>query len=166
MKKLKVFYNGVYLKDVYPYATKWEVIKYRLARGIRVLGIQAIIALALLTSNQIGQNTVEPIKVYADKVVEVDKELSALDIPVLKKIIMCESGGKHYAKNGQVVTKANENGTTDIGIAQINLFYWGQTASLMKLDLTKEKDNLEFAKWLFMQKGDSPWTASSKCWNK
>lgn len=121
-----------------------------------------VLAWLVVGGIKVGQHVTPVNTVYADK--EVPKEISALEIPILKKIIMCESGGKHYAKNGQVVTKANTNGTTDIGIAQINLYYWGKTATDMGLDLSNEKDNLEFAKWLFYQQGSSPWSASSKCW--
>lgn len=35
MKSIKVIYNGKRLKDIYPYATKFQVFKYRLGRLIR-----------------------------------------------------------------------------------------------------------------------------------
>lgn len=34
MKKIKVFQNGVYLRDISPYATKWQVIKFKVAQWI------------------------------------------------------------------------------------------------------------------------------------
>ncbi len=176
MKKLKVFYNGVYLRDVYPHATKWEVIKYRFARGIRVLGIQAVIALALLTSHYIGQVTVEPVKVYADR--EVVKEVKA-DSPVMERIADCESGKRnkngtavkdsasHFDSNtGQVFTKANDNKSVDIGRYMVNETYWGKKAYSMGLDLTKESDNKKMAYWIYENRGTVDWMASSNCWNK
>lgn len=34
MKKIKVFQNGVYLRDIYPHASRFQVIKYNVAQAI------------------------------------------------------------------------------------------------------------------------------------
>lgn len=163
MKKLKVFYNGVYLRDIYPHATKWEVIKYRFARGIRVLGIQAVIALALLTSHYVGQVTVEPVKVYADR--EVVKEIKG-KVPVMERIAFCESGGQHIEKKtGQVIMRSNTNKTVDVGKYQINSV-WFKKAGELGLDITKEKDNEAMAYWLYENRGTGDWIYSKECWSK
>jgi len=91
------------------------------------------------------------------------------EAPVLQRIADCESGsgkpgsGTHY-KNGQVVLKANTNGTIDIGKYQVNLTYWGKKASELGYDLTKEDDNYKMAKWIYENKGTSDWSASQHCW--
>lgn len=89
--------------------------------------------------------------------------------PVLDRIADCESGnGKprsamHY-KNGQVLLKANTNGTIDIGKYQVNLTYWGAKATELGLDLTKEADNKKMAEWIYANKGTGDWSASHQCW--
>jgi hypothetical protein len=162
-KVLKVTYMGNPLKDIYPHSTKLEIIKYRFARGIRVLGIQAVIALALLTSNYIGQITVEPVKVYADR--EVVKEVR-VKAPVMDRIAFCESSGQHIEKKtGQVVMRSNNNKTVDVGKYQLNSV-WFKKASDLGLDITKEEDNEKMAYWIYENRGTSDWSASSQCWNR
>lgn len=82
--------------------------------------------------------------------------------PILEKIMKCESGGKHYDKNGQVLI----NRTQDIGIMQINVPIWGKKAHEMGLNLSVEADNIEFGMWLYKNKGTEPWVHSKPCWNK
>jgi hypothetical protein len=160
MKKLKVFYNGVYLRDIYPHATKWEITKYRFARGIRVLGIQAVIALALLTSHQIGQVTVEPIKVYADKIVEVDR--AKVFPQILEKICKAESGSRQFNKNGSVL-RGKEN-PSDIGYCQISEVIWNDTARKLGYDIYTEQGNKDMAVWLLEHYGSEPWFLSKHNW--
>lgn len=100
--------------------------------------------------------------VFAER--EVIKEVEVINAPVLDRIAQCESGGQHR-KNGQVIFKANTNGSVDIGKYQINSI-WNQTATKMGLDLTKEEDNKKFAEYLYTNKGTQPWEASAKCWIK
>jgi hypothetical protein len=68
-----------------------------------------------------------------------------------------------YAANGQVLIHVNNNGTVDIGIAQINSI-WFATATKLGYDLTKEKDNIAFAEWLYENKGTSAWDSSRANW--
>ena len=100
---------------------------------------------------------------YFPRYKEVPVEIEA---PVMARIMECESQNKHLDKNGQVKISLNKNGTVDIGIAQINLTYWGATAGTMGLDLTKEEDNKAFAMWLYKNHGTGDWSSSEKCWNK
>lgn len=53
--------------------------------------------------------------------------------------------------------------TGDIGIAQINLKTWQATAKHMGLNLALEKDNLEFAYWLYTTKGPKIWATYKYC---
>jgi hypothetical protein len=103
-----------------------------------------------------------PTERIVEKEVVVNQEIS---YPVLDRIAFCESGNKHFDKNGQVMLRGNTNKTVDVGVFQINSV-WFSKATELGLDLTKEKDNREFAKYLYTTRGTVDWSASSKCWNK
>jgi hypothetical protein len=121
-----------------------------------------VIAWALVGSLKIGQHYF-PQTVYAEKTVEVpiEKGLS----PVMQRIAKCESGNTQKGKDGQLVIHVNSDGSYDQGTFQINS-NWNSTATKLGYDLTNEKDNQSFAEWLYENVGTSPWSASSKCWNK
>jgi hypothetical protein len=105
-----------------------------------------------------------PKTTYAEK--EVIKEvLVSTTTPVLQRIAKCESNNSQ-TKNGQVQIHVNTNGSVDIGKYMVNLQVWGATATKMGYDLTNEKDNEAFAKWLYENKGTEDWSASQKCWYK
>ncbi len=84
----------------------------------------------------------------------------------MARIAKCESGGKQFDSNGQVILHANTNGTVDVGKYQLNMSVWGKTAAQMKLNLMEEKDNETFAQWLYLNKGTEAWYSSKSCWNK
>ncbi len=107
-----------------------------------------------------GSNYV-PRTVYADR--EVIKEVE-MEAPVMDRIAHCESSGSHK-KDGQVIFKANTDGSVDIGKYQINSI-WNKKATKLGYDLTNEVDNKAFAMWLYKNYGTLPWSASAKCWNK
>lgn len=93
------------------------------------------------------------------------------DSPVLDRIADCESGNGTRGsatqfKNGQVIMRANSNGTIDVGRYQVNLTYWGAQATKLGLDLTKESDNKKMAEWIYANKGTGDWSASQKCWSR
>lgn len=106
--------------------------------------------------------TAKPRVVEAQVMVEVPVEA---DSPVLERIMQCESGGKQFNKNGQVLIKTNTNRSYDTGKYQINSI-WGAQATKLNLDLTKEKDNEIMARWIYANRGTGDWSASSNCWNK
>lgn len=99
---------------------------------------------------------------------EVIKEVivnQEIDYPVLDRIALCESGNKHFDKNGQILMRGNTNRSVDVGKFQINSV-WFAKATELGLDLTKEKDNEEFAKYLYTTRGTEDWVYSKKCWAK
>lgn len=106
-----------------------------------------------------------PTEVIVEKEVLVNQEIK---YPVLDRIAMCESGNKHFDKNGQVLMRGNTGGraSVDVGVMQINVLYHGTKATELGLDLTKEKDNREYAKYLYTTRGTVDWEASRSCWNK
>lgn len=160
MKKIKVFYGDVRLKDIYPFATRWEVIKFKTMEVLRGCFFIAIcVAFVVLVAETYAY--LKPHRVYAEVPVFVEVETIP---PVMKRIAQCESGNIHRV-NGQVVVNVNNNGTYDTGKYQINSI-WNKQATALGFDLTKEKDNEAFAMYLYKNKGTSPWVYSSKCWNK
>jgi hypothetical protein len=101
-------------------------------------------------------------------VIEKVKEVivnQEINYPVLERIAECESGNTHYDKNGQVLMRGNTNKTVDVGVMQINSV-WFAKATELGLDLTKESDNREFAKYLYTTRGTEDWVYSKKCWQK
>lgn len=104
--------------------------------------------------------TIEVKEVVKEVVVNQD-----IKYPVLDRIAHCESGNKHFDKNGQVMLRGNTNKTVDVGVFQINSV-WFSKATELGLDLTKEADNREFAKYLYTTRGTVDWIYSQKCWNK
>lgn len=105
-----------------------------------------------------------PRTVYADKEIVKIVEASTT-MPILDKIMKCESTASQVGKDGQVVVHVNKDGSYDTGIMQINSI-WNKTATSMGYDLSKETDNKAFGVWLFLNKGTGPWSSSSACWNK
>ena len=158
MKKLNVLYNGKKLCQIYPHATWFEVIKWKTGRLIRKTIIWAFIAGLVVSAFHIGSTFFGEVS-YAsvEKIVEVPTKA-----PVLDRISMCESGGKHYDKNGQVLI----NATKDMGVFQINVPIHGKKATEMGLNLAIEKDNRTYAQYLYENFGTEPWIHSKKCWNK
>lgn len=97
---------------------------------------------------------------------EVIKEVEIYP-PVLARIAKCESGGKHFGANGQVLVRANVNdkhNSVDIGKYQINSLYWGSKATELGLNLWNEQDNEQMALYIYKNNGTDAWSASSKCW--
>lgn len=102
-KSMKVFLDGARLKDVYPYATKWEVRKYKCMKFIRELFKKLFIALMIGLGSVIlflyfYPNRVIVTKVTTDtltpKVEEIKKE--AID-----KLKDCESSG--YSEDDGII---------------------------------------------------------------
>jgi hypothetical protein len=82
---------------------------------------------------------------------------------VMARIAKCESGGSQYNKSGQVLININTNGTTDIGLYQINSVHNAQ-ATKLGYDLTKKSDNEAYAMYLYETQGTGDWISSAKCW--
>lgn len=105
---------------------------------------------------------------YSTSTVEAHNIVAPLNSPVLQRIADCESGnGKQGTatqfEHGQVLVRANKNGTTDMGKYQINSI-WFKQASSLGFDLSTEDGNTAMAEWLYLNHGTEPWYASSKCW--
>lgn len=81
---------------------------------------------------------------------------------VLLQIAQCESGQQQFNPDGSVLHGiANHN---DIGYFQINTTYNAAAAKKLGYDIYTEKGNIEYALYLYHQKGTQPWNASKNCW--
>jgi hypothetical protein len=167
MKKLKVYYMGERLRDVYPHATKWQVLKWRVRefvkKVIRLATMGGVGAIVVTTIFMAGQWS-SPVHITAQTVIDEK------DSPVLDRIAGCESEGNrnskgsHYGKDGQVRTNANTNKSVDIGKFQINQSAWGKKATELGLNLWVEKDNKTMAEWIYANRGTEDWYSSKSCW--
>ena len=157
------------------FATLWSNIKHafnvfwfwiKIATGAATFVVAAYLYGSGQFINTVYAENVTPI--VAPKQVQAD---------IMLRIFDCESGKRdengraikgsrsHIDKNGQVLMRANTNGTIDIGIGQINEYYWGKVATKLGLNLTIEEDNIKMANWIYENYGVEPWKASRSCWN-
>lgn len=142
---------------------KWYNFKLKVKNFIKKIIFWLLIALMIAGVIQYfrwAYPTTEIKEVVKEVIINQD-----IKYPVLDRIAQCESGNKHYDKNGQVMLRGNNNKTVDVGVFQINSL-WFSKATELGLDLTKEADNREFAKYLYTTRGTVDWIYSQKCWNK
>ena len=91
---------------------------------------------------------------------------------LLKHIASCESWGtpdkepRQFLPNGSVL-RGYPN-PEDIGLAQINLHYWGAKANALGFNLYTYAGNLAMAKWIFTNdpRREQNWNWSRGCWGK
>jgi hypothetical protein len=84
--------------------------------------------------------------------------------PVLQRIARCESQGRHWTKEGQVV-RGTQN-PHDVGLFQINTVLWGKQAQALGYDLRTVEGNTQMARHIFEHYGSGPWQSSAACWNR
>lgn len=164
MKSLKVFYMGQRLRDIYPHATKWQVLKWRIREFLKLCvrittwtGLTATILYLVFMAG----SYFNPIITYAvkEQIKEVDSQA-----PVMDRIAKCESQSKHFAKNGQVLVMGNTNKSVDVGKYQINQQVWGAKATELGYNIFTEEGNKSMAYWIYKNHGTEPWYSSQKCW--
>lgn len=172
-KILKVFYNGTKLCDLYPYASKWEVIKYKvsynLAKGVKIALYESLIALAVLITFNLGSSSVSPIYVKAEDTSEqryADK-IEALKDEVVNKLMACESAG-YKEDDGLIILDTNNKAS--IGQAQwqvksVQFYYKLMTgeeitkkeAVLLALDKKRAGDLVKFVAFKTNNKLSKDW---------
>lgn len=163
----KIYYNGKRLNTPMNRFKSFMTKLFRLALVILIFTgiVVGLIMIGRATSNKV---------VYTKQ--EVIKEVE-MSTPILDKIAKAESRNSHYCTEelvkfkmcasselGQVLIRANKNGTVDIGRYQINNYYWGAKATEQGLNLWDEKDNYKMALWIYKNYGTEPWESSSKNW--
>lgn len=152
----KVFYGNQYVGG------RFQAFRHKLKRAIAVMALFFVAFWLVYGGMEVGKRTTPPQIVEAQIMVAVE---STSTPPVLQRIINCESGGKQYAKNGQINVHVNADGTVDLGAMQINSVNFAG-ATKLGLDLTKEADNIAYGKYLFANRGSEPWYSSKSCWNR
>jgi len=158
----KIYYNGeeIYNRDKQGRFSSFSIKLGKLVKkSLFVLGGVSVIGWSIVAGSRLM-----PVTVFAEK--EIVKEVQG-HAPVMDRIAKCESNNSHIdPKSGQVYTKANKNGTVDIGKYMVNEYYWGKKATELGLNLTNEADNEKMAYYIYYQNGTDAWSASAKCWNK
>lgn len=162
------------LREVYPHATRWQVLKWKVSEFlklcVRIITWTGATGAILYTTFLAGAYF-NPVVSYATQEKEVLVKADTPDAPVLDRIAGCESQGDRkskgaqYGKDGQVIVRANTNGSVDIGRYQINEKVWGAKATELGLNLFVEADNKKMAEWIYANKGTEPWYPSKACWN-
>ncbi len=157
-RTLRVIYNFQPMLNYYPHATGFKVFKWKLGRCVRNVSILALFVITGYGSARV-YNYLSPVTVYADREVIVTVQATSTMPSMLKRICTAESGFKQFNKNGTVV-RGMVN-PSDIGICQINEPINNDLARKLGFDIYTEKGNLEFAQYLFNERGVQPWMASA-----
>ena len=161
MKAVQITYMGKPLHQVYPHATRWQVIKFKFGRAVRWLAIR----LAIIGSIA-GMLFAVHLYDMADAGITVVNQVVAPQgvAPILKRIAAAESQNHQFDANGLPLLHANSNGSVDIGLYQINNRVWGAKAKELGFDLLTEKGQTAMATWILENKGTSAWNSSSNKW--
>jgi hypothetical protein len=170
MKQTKIFYGrdliGRFACDGRKY-TKFQIQMFYAKRAAkRTVTIAAIIVTAgwIMTAGiYYAKANIQPEIAWAKEIVVVPVTVIP---PVMQRIAVCESNGKHFdPKTGQVYMLANTNKTVDVGKYMINTV-WHKKAKELGFDITTEKGNEAMAYWIYQNIGTSPWSFSASCWSK
>lgn len=109
---LKVIYNGDFLCNIYPHATKWQVFKYRLALLTRQT-LMVVFALGMLYGAFFtGRVTTSPIFVNAEDKsgIMFQSKIDSLKKETVDLIMKCESAG-YSEDDGIVIFDTNAKGS-------------------------------------------------------
>lgn len=179
MRSIKVYHNGERLRDMYPHATPWQVLKWKIRKFVHAVVRVALIGGVFLAAAAgfgafVFSSTTTT---YATKEVPVQVVVDA-PAPVMDRIATCESHNSQMCTEalakmgmcnayevGQVLHHVNKNGTIDTGVMQINSIH-GAEAAALGFNLDNEEDNRAYGKYLYANKGTGDWSASQKCWRR
>ncbi len=145
MDKIKVTWNGEKLRDIYPYATKWQVIKFRtrrMARKALYFGKWAVIGLGLLLIAFWlgGAKYSTEVVTFKDREVVVDTltaKINQLKGALLDDLRSCESGGAPESA-GLIVFDSNKQASIGSYQFQIKTIQ-SYSSSLRGQDLTRKE---------------------------
>lgn len=163
MKSIKVFYMGKPLREVYPHATRFQVLKWKVKEGLKwcvrwlfKIGMIGGTGYAIFIAGQFSAS----VTTYAAP------NIVTAQSPVLDRIKSCESKNNQLGGNGQTLVHINKNNTVDVGAYQINLTVWGEKATQLGYNLFTEDGNKKMAEWIYLNKGTGDWSSSASCWQK
>lgn len=110
LKAIKLFQNGKYLRDVYPFATRFEVIKYRVQKFTRKVfqwfTLSGIVAVIILVSFIAGQYSTPVSYVKAETVDSLPSKILKLKASVVADLKGCESAG-YKEQDGLIILDTN-----------------------------------------------------------
>ena len=89
---------------------------------------------------------------------QITQNLIDLIPPNLLRVLMCESGVRHFDKRGNVL----KSHTNDIGIMQINVRAHVTRAKQLGYNLWDMSDNIRFGLLLYREQGLRPWVCARK----
>jgi hypothetical protein len=151
----KIFYGNQFVNSF------WIKAKRYTRKAVIVLASFWALNYAVVIGGQLTTNTV-----YADR--EIIREIPIAtkfeDIPMLVKICKAESGNRQFNKNGDVLRGTVNR--SDIGYCQINEPIHNDVARKLGYDIYTEQGNKDYAIYLFMREGSTPWNSSKVLWNK
>jgi hypothetical protein len=124
---------------------------------IKIIFILALLVGIICSFFTVKQFVIAPTLAYTEPV-PVDPLIA---YPELKRIAVCESGGRQFNDDGTVL--AGVVNPLDRGRFQINAFYHRDTANSLGFDIETEEGNIAYAKWLYNKEGAKPWLASFAC---
>lgn len=154
---------GKKLKDIYPYATRFEVLRFKFNKLMEKVVFTAFIIGLIYGGFKTGQMTTqaENTSAYiAPKEVIVKEKLKFEDFPLLMRICKAESGNRQFNSKGDVLRGHVE--PSDVGYCQINEAINNDLARRLGYDIYTEEGNKAFAVHLFTTRGYAPWMASHK----
>ena len=129
-------------------------------KWIKRLAIAAFLLGVATGSLKVGQATTAPKIVEAQVVTTVKTPITFDDIPLLQKICKAESGNRQFNKDGSILRGVVNK--SDLGYCQINEVINNDLARKLGYDIFTEQGNKDFAVYLYLTRGSSPWNASRK----
>lgn len=120
MKKIKVFFMGRRLCDIYPHATRFQVFKYKVRDAFRKLTLAVLFVGIVFGAFKVG-SYVSPQVVVAQSVVETVKvdslpsKVEELKRDVITRLAACESAG--FTEDDGILV-FDTNAKASIGVLQ------------------------------------------------
>ena len=109
-----------------------------------------------LSNSIINQERIHLLFESEEQVIELMIEKEFSDVPIMKKIAVCESGMRQFDEKGKVIMgKAKEK-----GLFQIHPV-WLTTMEKLGIDVDTIQGNIKAARYILNVQGLSAWT----CWN-
>lgn len=117
--------------------------------------------LALLIPNLVGFSEVRTrsIKLTTNELITQYSNEYNVNEKLVRDIIHCESNFNPNAINKEAVIGE------DVGLFQLNSYYWQEVMAGMGWDIYNKEDNIEAGVWLLSVSGKDPWVHSKHCWS-
>lgn len=126
MNKIKVMWNGKRMCDIYPFATRWQVFKYKVRRAtfktFRALLVASFVFGAFYSTFKVGVMAASPnVQNFAfeKQVDRLPVKIQALKDEMLDGLKKCESGG-YDEDDGVIIMDTNDKLSIGQYMFQIN----------------------------------------------